>query len=44
MIEDLEAELTGAPRETSNTDDVALDEVENIDEAITAEDKASNEM
>ena len=35
MIEDLEAKLTGAPKQTSNTDDVALDAVVNVDEAIT---------
>ena len=44
IIEDLEADLTGKPIETSNTDDVDLTEVENIDESITAEAKDSNEM
>ena len=44
MIEYLEADLTGAPKETSNTNDVALAEVENSDEAITAEAKAINEV
>ena len=36
MIGDLEAELTGSEKETSNTDDVALDEVENVDESTAA--------
>ena len=44
MIEDLEADLSGAPIDPSNADDVALAEIENSDEAITAESKTSNEM
>ena len=44
MMEDLEAELPVSPKETSNTNNVALDEVENVDEAITAEAKAVNDM
>ena len=32
MIEDLEAELTGELKETSNTDNLAVAEEENIDE------------
>ena len=44
MIEDLEAGLNGSPIDASITDDVALAEVENSDEAITAEAKASNDM
>ena len=44
MVEDLEAGLTGAPKQTSITENVALAEVSNSDEAITAESKASNEM
>ena len=44
MIEDLEAKLSGAPEETSNTDNLEVDEEENVDEAVTAEAKASNEM
>ena len=44
MIEDLEAELTGATKETSNTDNLELAEEANVDEAITAEAKAINEM
>ena len=44
MVEDLESELTGAPIETSNTDNVDLAEVENVDEAITAEAKAITDM
>ena len=43
FIEDLEADLNGSPKETSNTDDLALAEVENSDEAITTEANASNE-
>ena len=43
MIEKLEADLTGEPNETSNTDDVNLAEVENSDGDITEEAKASNE-
>ena len=44
MIEHMEDELTGAPKETSNNDDVDLAEVENVDESITAEAKDSNEI
>ena len=44
MIEDLEAELTGSLFQNSNTDNLAVDEEANVDEAITAESKASNEM
>ena len=44
MIEYLEAELTGALKETSNTDNLAMAEEANIDEAITVEAKASNQM
>ena len=44
MIEDLEAELTGAPKETSNTDNSEVAEEKNVDESITAEAKAINEM
>ena len=44
MIEDLGAELTGAIKETSNTDNLAVVEEANVDEAITAESKASNDM
>ena len=40
----MEAGFTGAPKETSNADDVDLAEVENSEEAITAEAKARNEM
>ena len=43
MIEDLEAELTGALKETSNTDNLAVSEEANVDEAITAESKAKND-
>ena len=44
MIEDLEYDLTGAPKETANTDNVALAEVENADEVITAESRARSYM
>ena len=44
MIKDLEAELTGAPKENSNTDNFAVEEEANIDEAITTEYKSSNDM
>ena len=44
MIEDLEAELAGEPKETPNTDNLAVVEEENFDEAITPEGKASNGM
>ena len=44
IIEDLEADLTGAPKQASNNDDVDLAEVSNANEDITAEAKASNEI
>ena len=44
MIEDLEAELTGAPKETSNTDNSVVTEEADVDESITAEAKASNKI
>ena len=44
MIEDLEAELTGALKETSKTYNSAVAEETNVDEAITEEAKASNDM
>ena len=44
MIEDLEADMTGSPKETSNTDNSAVSEEANVDESITFEAKASNEM
>ena len=40
MIEDLGAELTGAPKK-SNTDNLEVDEEANVDEAVTVEAKAS---
>ena len=36
MIGDLEAELTGEPKKTSNTDNVDLSEEANVDESITS--------
>ena len=44
MIEDLEFELTGALKETSSTENSAMAEEENVDEVITAESKAINDM
>ena len=44
MIEDLEDELTGALKETSNTDNLAEADEENVDESITAEAKAINKI
>ena len=44
MIEDMEAELNEAPIKTSKTDDLAVAEEANADEAITAESKARNDM
>ena len=44
MIEYLEAELTGSPKETSNTDNLVVNEEESFDESITAESKDSNYM
>ena len=44
MIEDLEPELTGALKETSNTENLAVAEEANVNEAITAEARASNDM
>ena len=44
MIEDMEAGLTGALKKTSNTDTSAVAEEANVDEAVTAEAKASNNM
>ena len=44
MIGDLEAELTGALKEISNTYNSGVSNEEDLDEAITAEAKTSNEM
>ena len=44
MIEDLEDELTGALKETSNTDNFEVADEENVDEYITAEAKAINKI
>ena len=44
IIEDLEDYLTGEQKETSNSENLALDEVTDSDESITAEAKAINEM
>ena len=44
MIEDLDYKLTGSPKETLNTDNFAVAEKENVDEAITEDSKARNEM
>ena len=44
MVEDLEAELTGALKKTSNTESLAVSEETNVDESITEESKTSNKM
>ena len=44
MIKDMEAELTGPLLKTWNTDNLAVDEETNVDEAVTSEAKASNKM
>ena len=44
MIAYLEASLTGAPIYASNTDNLAVDEEKNADEATNAVAKAINEM
>ena len=44
MIEDLEDELTRALKKTPNTDNQAVAEEANVNEAVTAETKASNDM
>ena len=40
----MEAELTVALKDNSNTDNLAVAEEENVDEAVTAEANDSNEM
>ena len=44
MIDDLEAELAGSLKKTSTSDNLSVAEEANVDEAITVEAKASNEM
>ena len=44
MIEDMEAELTGALKKTSNTDNLVVAEEANVDEAVTEEAKAVDDM
>ena len=44
MIEDIEAELAGAPKKASDTDNLAVAEEANVDEDVTAEAKASSDM
>ena len=44
MIEYLEAEITGALKETSNIENLALAEEAHVYEAITVECKAYNKM
>ena len=44
IIEDLEANLAGAPIDASNHDDLAVAEEVNADESITAVAKDRNEM
>ena len=43
MVEDLESKLTGALKESSNTNNLRVAEEANVYESITAESKASNE-
>ena len=40
----MEAKMTGALKKTSNTENLAVAEEENVDEAVTAEAKARNYM
>ena len=44
MIEDIEAELIWAPKKSSNTDNLAVAEESIVDEAVTAESKASKNV
>ena len=44
MIEDMKDELTGALEKTPNNDNLAGDEEANVDEAVTADAKAINDM
>ena len=44
MIEDLKADLNGAPIDALNTEDLVVAEQENLDESITAVAKDRNEM
>ena len=44
MIEDIESELTEAPKKASDTDNLAVAEEANVDEDVTAEAKASSDM
>ena len=44
MIEYMEAESIEAPKKTSNTDNSRVAEEANVDEVVTAEAKASNDM
>ena len=44
MIEDMEAELTEAPKINSNTENLAVTKEANVDESITAEAKSSNKI
>ena len=44
MIEDMEAEITEAPKINSNTENLAVAEEANVDESVTADGKASNKM
>ena len=43
MIEDMKSELTEAPKENPNTDNLAVAEEANVDESVTAESKASKD-
>ena len=44
MIKDMEAELTESPKKNSSTDNSEVAEEANVDESVTAEAKAGNNM
>ena len=44
MIEYMKSKLTEAPKQNSTTDNLAVAEEANVDESVTAEAKASNEV
>ena len=44
MIDDMEAELTEAPKTNSNNDNLEVAEEENVDEAITTESKSIKDV
>ena len=44
MVEDMEAEQTKSPKQTSNADYLEVTEEANVNEAVTAEAKSINNM